>query len=584
MRNEGPFPPREAASWRRARRYGVPAWMIERATERRLAGDWRGACAAAGIDVRFDLAAVARNQGPAVAEALEEDLRHLAPDLLRWHLPRVGRGRDALTPGQTVLLGPSHGGPRLHLTTPWWMVHGPQRLALRFGTLESSSQDVYLETDWPYCSFWRNLVHDWSGARHLWDVRHTHELLERCGGGNDRAPFHDPDGTPRPAPQADPGPADPAGRTEWVTALHDAGDVEGAFAAAGIELDTEPFDLPEYWGADPVDPVFLLSRAPLALTRLEPEIRLLAERGGGARYWIPQTQHAALLLELGDRLRVRAVAHELWDDPWAGDSPPKPLRSAAPLPEAVWRRLPDLDLLRTGFPPERLHPLVHEALFPRAPARPAGPPPQPDPPAPVRVRCQGAWHEVWFRDGALRLPHTAEEQRREEAMRAFGGAQSGCFAAREAWRSGTGRLPRALRAQRDDLMARVHHGDTPGVLALLDAGVDPHVRDTRGRTLLHKLPLLDHEALLPRLLKAGLDLEARDVERRTPLFAAVVHGGSPALVEALLEAGARIDTVGEIHEEEIGLYRLIQLLGRDDLRFLADRIEDEHPGLLDRDW
>ncbi|HEX8008318.1 MAG TPA: VWA-like domain-containing protein [Trebonia sp.] len=50
------FPAEEASSWRRIRRYAVPRWMIERATERRLTGDWHGACAAANVDVDFGLA------------------------------------------------------------------------------------------------------------------------------------------------------------------------------------------------------------------------------------------------------------------------------------------------------------------------------------------------------------------------------------------------------------------------------------------------------------------------------------------------------------------------------------------------
>jgi hypothetical protein len=36
-----------------ARRYGVPPTMIEAASERRSAGDWRGACAAADIECFF---------------------------------------------------------------------------------------------------------------------------------------------------------------------------------------------------------------------------------------------------------------------------------------------------------------------------------------------------------------------------------------------------------------------------------------------------------------------------------------------------------------------------------------------------
>ncbi|HEY7277991.1 MAG TPA: hypothetical protein VH594_18625, partial [Trebonia sp.] len=57
------FPPDEASSWRRIRKYAVPRSMIEQATERRLAGDWPGACAAAHVDVDFDLPGVLRQHG-----------------------------------------------------------------------------------------------------------------------------------------------------------------------------------------------------------------------------------------------------------------------------------------------------------------------------------------------------------------------------------------------------------------------------------------------------------------------------------------------------------------------------------------
>ena len=113
------FPPDEAASRRRIRRYAVPGWMIERATERRLAGDWRGACAAANVDVTFDLPEIADRCGDDIAAALEDDLRHLAPDLLRWHLPRVLGGRSTLATDRTVVLAryrPKAPGERVKLT------------------------------------------------------------------------------------------------------------------------------------------------------------------------------------------------------------------------------------------------------------------------------------------------------------------------------------------------------------------------------------------------------------------------------------------------------------------------------------
>ncbi|WP_345150773.1 hypothetical protein [Nonomuraea rubra] len=57
------YPPHEASRLRRIRQYAVPPWMVEQATERRLAGDWRGACAAANVEVTFDLAGIAGTHG-----------------------------------------------------------------------------------------------------------------------------------------------------------------------------------------------------------------------------------------------------------------------------------------------------------------------------------------------------------------------------------------------------------------------------------------------------------------------------------------------------------------------------------------
>ncbi|MEU7833898.1 ankyrin repeat domain-containing protein [Nonomuraea sp. NPDC049129] len=546
------YPPDEASSRRRILRYAVPRWMIERATERRLDGDWRGACAAANVDVAFDLAGIAREHGGAVAAAVEDDLRHFAPDLLRWHLPRVLEGgRTTIRTGQTVTLGGYPGAAKaaqyLHVTTPE-LVNGPQRLLLRFGRIDSGDH--------------RRALHNWTMLRHLWDVRHTGALLERHGGG-DRPPFFNADGTRRAAgelPTADPGPADPPARAEWTTLLHERGEVEAALAAAGVALDPSPLKL--RWGSL-IDPVPVLERLPLALTRLEPEVRLLIREGFGRRFQIPHSYYS-LLLESSrwvGELRIRITD-------------PEEISGTPVLPEACWRRLPDLDVLRHSHAdPDRLHPLVRNALFPmRAdPTDPVGPP-DPRPPSPVRVRCRGEWHEVCFQDGALRVPHSADEQRREQAMRAFGGAVAGCFAVAQIVSSGEGRLPKALREQQQELYSRTQHGDTPGVLRLLDAGVDPRFRDGQRRTLLHALINLDHEVLLPRLLAAGVDLEAVDHNRRTALHVAVGNNGSAALVRALLAAGANPDVADDSGQS---LSHLIRVYKRTDLDFLL--------ALLDRD-
>ncbi|WP_329521998.1 ankyrin repeat domain-containing protein [Spirillospora sp. NBC_01491] len=575
-------PPDEMSRLRRIRRYAVPRWMIEQATERRLAGDWQGACAAARVNVDFDLADVAAQHGQDIAAELEDDLHHLAPDLLRWHLPRVERGRTTITPTQTIVLRkPGENGlPQLYLTTPPWSVHGPQRLTLHFGSVQAS--DMWLETDWRYCAFWRDVVQDWTTSRHLWDVRHTSELRERSGGDAERTPFFNPDGTARPPHTPDDRPLTTPERTERITELHERGEVEAAFAAAGIELDTAPLELASWASVPKLDPLDVFGRMPLALTRLEPEMRRLAEARAGTanvkRFWIPHTQHSTILLEPGESsgLRVQLIDYE-------GDEPDD---STMLLPEAHWRRLPDLDLMRGGdTPAEHLHPLVRDALFPDHPsAGGPGGPPGPELPSPVRVRCGREWHEVASRDGVLDIPHSQDEVQREQALRAFGGANAGCFAVQEAWTSGRGRLPRALNDQRRELFSRALHGDTPGVLQLLDAGVDPHARNGRQRTLLHMLHLLDHEELLPRLLAAGLDINARDEEERTPLFVAVGDGGSAKLVQDLMTAGARIDVLCEIHDEELSLLRLLEIQMREDeLEFLNERILTEHPELAEEE-
>ncbi|MFI9630666.1 ankyrin repeat domain-containing protein [Streptomyces sp. NPDC052042] len=555
------FDPEETASLRQVRRYAVPRWMIEASAERRAAADWRGACAAGLFDVAFDLAEVAAAYGPDTAGALGEDLRHLVPDLVRWHLPRVLGGRSTLAADLTVVLAdyaaakaaPDADVPYLYLRTPP-MVEGPQRVSLRFGALRRGGASRTL----------RSGVMDWRACRYLWDARRTGELRARVGAA-DRLPFLRADGTPVEAdrlPGADPGAGDPVARAEWVTLLHQRGRVADSLAAAGIELDpTEPAT-PSWHHAEPEA---VLGRLALDVPRLAAEARRFADLHPTDRLQIDGDWYARTLLEFTGAdgegpLRIRLVGRDA-----AADVPF--------LPPAHWRRLPDLDLLRTGaLAPAQLHPLVTEALFPGAEA--AGPP-GPTPPAPVRVRCRGAWHEVVFRDGKLSTPHTAQEQQRENALRAFGGAVTGCFAVEHSCTSGTGRLPKALRAQRRELFLRAQHGDTAGVLELLDAGVDPRVRDAARRSLLHVLHFLDHEALLPRLLAAGLDLEALDHRERTPLCVAVADRGSAELVRALIEAGARIDVVDQM---ELSLGQLVRMYRRTDLQFLRERVEREHPG------
>ncbi|MEV6580721.1 ankyrin repeat domain-containing protein [Streptomyces sp. NPDC051582] len=558
----GGFRTEDGPAWQRIRRHAVPGWMIERATAHRLAGDWRAACAAAAVDLVFDLPGLAARHGAPVAEAVEEDLRHLAPDLVRWHLPRVLGGRTTLDPDVRVLLaryGSGAGAPVLSVTTGS-MIEGPQRLRLDCGPLATPRRTYSLVP--------QPRAEDWTAARPLWDARHGAALRERLGGGAGRLPFFAPDGTPlRPdeLPACDPGVADPAGHAEWIALLGVRDEGAAAYEAAGLERD-ETAPRPSRYGR-PFDPGAFLLSADIDLTRLASELRRLAESGAGQRWLIGSFYPHALLEPTGpgpaDRIRVRVVERE--------EAKGVPL-----LPRFAWKRQPDLELVRTGrIAPRELHPLVSAALFPGA--GPADGPPGPAGAKPVRVRCRGEWHEVRSRDGVLDLlPHSREEQQRERAMRAFGGAIQGCFAVQQIWTTGEGRLPRALREERRELFLRVQHGDTPGVVALLDAGTDPRVRDGRGRTLLHELHLLDHEELLPRLLAAGLDLEARTKTGLTPLQIAVQCGGSAELVRAYLAAGSRIDVVDDA---ELSLAQVVRRYRRADLAFLRARVEEEFPDI-----
>src|SRR3954454_14643148 len=116
-------------AWRRVREFAVPPTMIETSQARRAVGDWGGACAAARVDVDLDLRAVARLHGQELARRIRLDLRHLAPDLLRWHMPRVAPD-GLLRPDLTLSLARYQ--PTFHLvarTAPAWADAG-QRISL----------------------------------------------------------------------------------------------------------------------------------------------------------------------------------------------------------------------------------------------------------------------------------------------------------------------------------------------------------------------------------------------------------------------------------------------------------------------
>ncbi|ROT29378.1 ankyrin repeat domain-containing protein [Micromonospora sp. HM5-17] len=507
----------ELRVWQRVRRYAVPPAMIEACTAAREAGDWRAACAAGRIDVTVDLAEVRREHGRRHAELIEADLAALAPDLLRWHLPRVLGGRTSVATHRQFLLSVREGrldpgDPVLVLSTPK-TVDGSQRLRL---AVRPAVEEEARRWDLPPV---------------YWSVRHVDGLAAAHGGSPARLPGFAPDGTVRffEAYATTVDPADPASRSEVFDRCIAAGDLVAAWAATGVELDPTPpvssrdDDAIEQVRAGVVTPVGLTAE----LTRLHRRYGVDRVAVGG-RWW--------------PTLEVRRRS----DGTVTASFVKKPAGSHRHfLAEPVHTRPVDLELLRHGLiDPAALHPLVRRALLPHLTVDTAVRPDRIDLRRSVPVRCRGEWHTVVHADGRLDLAsHTVEEVGREAALRALGGPISGCFAVLDAWRSTGGWLPRQLRELRREVLQRLQHGGSAAFSALLDAGLDPLMRDGRGRTLLHHLRCVRDVTLVRRLVDAGVPLNAADRRGRTALHVTVGDGGTPEMVRALLEAGADPDLV-----------------------------------------
>ncbi|MFJ9022809.1 hypothetical protein ACIRPU_22970 [Streptomyces sp. NPDC102259] len=456
--------------WLRVREFAVPASMIETATARRHAGDWAGACAAAGIDVDLDLRAVARTYGRAFVSRLRADLRHLAPDLLRWHLPRVAPD-GLLRPGVTLSLARYDGDGEVavggagrddtrwpvHLvvrTPPAWADSG-QRFSL---ALWDASGSVAGDRHHPHPRPDRRFRLDLH--RHLWDARRTGELRVRCGAD-------------RPPPGDDPPPPDPFG--------------------PGVEL-PGPGCAVDRWAA-------------------EAQIVLRAEgRTTGS-----------VLVRFGSGRRLVL-------DPAGGRDARPVLRgatgcvSALPvLPDAATWVLPDLELLRTGaIEAGRLHPLVASALVPEhvepehvvpeylgTEYAASGPGRLPDRAGRARlVECRGATHRIGLVDGVLAaLDHDPAEIRREELLAALTGTPLPCLQAIDR----AHRRPDCLVGVRERLV----HGDVAGALAVVEGLLGPEAV-LRDGALRDELEAAAQRRITYGLFRAGLIGPGPGQDRRRP--------------------------------------------------------------------
>ncbi|MFE2746646.1 hypothetical protein ACFXKX_20280 [Streptomyces scopuliridis] len=430
--------PTHLLMWQRVREYAVPPSMIETATARRAVGDWAGACAAARVDIDLDLRAARDRHGTDLVTHLRADLRRLAPDLLRWHMPRIAPdGR--LRPGLTISLARyrSSGATPLHLvvrTPPTWADAG-QRISLALWEESGNNAPEHLWTPAPPHPHPYPHPHPHPDRRfrldlhrHLWDSERSGELAWRCGAGE--APSMVPSDRPyvfaRPHASDRPDVPDRPDRP----AVHD-----------------------DSW----------------ALARWAAEAELLLRAEGRAR--------GAFTVRLGTRSRavLELIAP---DDSHAPTF--RPLRETLPrqevaalpvLPEAAARLLPDLELLRAGLvATDRLHPLVATALAAFGSAASSGSGPATgsalQPGDPHRVECRGEVHRIALRDGTLSaIDHDPAQLRREELLVALGGPALACLRAIDE----VHRDPEALPAERE----RLGHGDVAGALAVVEGLLGP---------------------------------------------------------------------------------------------------------------
>jgi hypothetical protein len=214
----------ELNTWQRIRRFAVPPGMIAACQARREAGDWRGALAAARVDTDIDLDAVAGRFGAQTADRIAGELAGLAPDLLRWHLPRALGGRTSLATGLIFTLATGTGPVDpdtavLRVELPK-TVDGSQRLRLTVAKLD----DV--------------VARELPG--HLWHADEAPGLRAAYGGSAHRLPFLTPEGAPVPADAFAAAVGDDAPARAERAAAHLAADrLVEAWAEAGLTLDEE---------------------------------------------------------------------------------------------------------------------------------------------------------------------------------------------------------------------------------------------------------------------------------------------------------------------------------------------------------
>jgi hypothetical protein len=487
-----------------ARRYGVPPTMIAAVARRRAVGDWRGACAAAGVDVYLNPDSVRRRHGAETADRLLSALRELAPDLLRWHLPRHGHGAGELLSGLLVPLAEyanadssdtnsDSGTLRLVAMTPQVALDAGQRIVLTL--METRARRRPSADCDPVIRALLDQVHAKQAERHslvrhpmFWSAERSPELAALRDVSTDAL---------------------------RLVALQDAGDFVAAWRLAGFSLrcDDPPASRQRWLAALPVRLTGLADRVRTAL----PGVDTAALRSGSGAVVLSGLNAPSTSSAPSAAITAHAMSnHEAYGVPT--------------IPTAAWSRSLDVDLSRRGLLGDHeLHPLVASALVaePPPPALEAeewlyrevpfiaGPCFAADIPT-LWIQCGASTHRVAHLDGTWRpIDHgrPGDHLDRESLLHRLGGPTNPCLQATTYLSSGRHVIELAESLLR--------HGRVTEVRSLLrtHAGVQVALDDLdlpAGGTVSEALAALHENTLQLRMLLAGATRPRAAVSYRMP--------------------------------------------------------------------
>ncbi|WP_370374134.1 hypothetical protein [Catenulispora sp. GP43] len=410
-----------------------------------------------------------------IADQLPGVLRELSPDLLRWHLPRRGHGAGDLLAGLLVPLAEVGDGDRsltLAAATPRFALDAGQRvvLVLLGGRDDGATRSVLEAVRLKYPERFGLVRHPM-----FWSADAAPDLAGLC------------DATP--------------GERE-IASLQDAGRFAEAWHAAGFEVRLPESPRRARWlAALPIRMPGLADRVRQALPGVD---QAVVRSGVGALVLGGLNSGAATVRVAGDR-----------------ESLGLPI-----VPNAVWARVLDADLLRFGYLGEHeLHPLVAPALLAdRQPAAPdadewlyrevpfiAGPWHADGGPG-LWIACGTNRHRIAFRDNAWHiLDHTADTAR-EALLSRLGGPTNPCQQALDHLVSG--------RHVIDLAEALLAHGRAADVRRLLQTHAGKRaalsrVRLPAGGTVAEALKTLTDHTLRHRMILADATrIRRSDPDRR----------------------------------------------------------------------